>query len=227
MQIKTFRSLCADPIHNPQIITYLRQLSLAFQVAVKDLRSQLAREACVTVSYIAYQLNLKAECFVEPLIPTLFSLLVANAKIVSTTSLATIYLVYENVPAWRLAPPLQAQMSSKSKEIRRAACGVLKIIFNNWPASSIQRQSTQIIDILKKGLADADLEARNSTKEAFCIFQSKFSQLAASVLDSLDNQQKRQLSSYLTSALRNCAPAPTNGTIPVATSSLSRQGMTC
>ena len=129
----------------------MRHLTPPLQAAVKDLRSQICREACLTVAYLAVQLGIKAEFIVEILTPTLFSLLVANAKVVTITGSATISLVYEHVPSWRLIPPLTVQMNqSKSKEIRRAVCSVLKIILTNWPQTTMQRQAIQLQEIIKK-----------------------------------------------------------------------------
>jgi len=224
--LKTFRSLCSDTTHHTQIVAYLRHLMPPLQGAVKDLRSQVCREACITVAHLAQQLGLKAEFFFEPFMPALFSLLVANAKVVSLTGGSTIVLVYESIPSWRLLPPLQVQMQSKSKEVRRAVCMVLKMILGTWNPTVIQKHGNLFHEIMKKGLSDADAEARNSTREGFPAFQRVFPGLATSILDSLEPLQKRQLQSVLNQQSNN-APTPmtlqrTNGASH--TGSLSRQG---
>jgi CLIP-associating protein 1/2 len=204
------------------------------QAAVKDLRSQIGREACLTVAYIAYQLGIKCEFFMEPLIPTLVSLLVANAKVVTITGSATISIIYEYVPSWRLIPPLQAQMMSKSKEVRRAICSVLKIILTHWPHATIQKQAMPFHDIMKKGLSDADADARTMAREAFPLFQQSHPGLAQSILDSLEPLQKRQLMASInqtsstlpknTSLHRHNHNGSANPPTTTATPSLSRQG---
>lgn len=150
LQLKTFRSLCCDPTHHAQIVAYLRHLGPPLQAAVKDLRSQLGREACITVAHLAQQLGTKAEFLVEPMLPTLFTLLVANAKVVSITGSATITVVYESIPSWRLLPPLQTQMASKSKEVRRAICSCMKIVLHQWPPPTIQKHAHIIHEVMKK-----------------------------------------------------------------------------
>ncbi|CAG7826096.1 unnamed protein product [Allacma fusca] len=231
--LKKFRSLCADPEHHAQIVAFLRHLAPPLQAAVKDLRSQIGREACLSVAYIAVQLGIKCEFFIEPLIPTMFSLLVANAKVVTITGSGTISIIYEYVPSWRLIPPLQAQMnSSKSKEVRRAICSVLKIILTHWPHSTIQKQAMPFHDIMKKGLGDADADARTMAREAFPLFQQSHPGLAQSILDSLEPLQKRQL---MASISQNSSTLPKNTSLhrpngsanpptTTATPSLSRQG---
>lgn len=148
--MKNFRGLCSDPQHHNQIVSYLRHLMPPMQSAVKDLRSQVCREACVTVAHIAQQLGVKSEYFVEPMMGNLFTLLVANAKVVSITGCSTLLVIYESVPTHRLLPPLQTQMQSKSKDIRRAVCSVMKVVFQNWPTAIIQKQTIIVNEIMKK-----------------------------------------------------------------------------
>lgn len=163
------------------------------QGAVKDLRSQVAREACLTVAYIAAQFGLKTESFIEPMLPTLFSLLVANAKIVSVTGVSTLCLIYECVQSWRLLPPLSTHISSKSKEVRRAVSLVLKIVFDSWPATTIQRQATVVTGVMTKALKDADAETRQSAREAFPSFTKVFPANAKAIFDSLEPHQQKQI----------------------------------
>jgi CLIP-associating protein 1/2 len=232
-QLKTFRSLCADPGHHAQILAHLRILLPPLQGAVKDLRSQVGREACLTVAYLTSQLGVKADFFVEPLLGTLFTLLVANAKIVSLTGGSTLSLIYEFVPSFRLLPPLLTQMGSKSKEVRRAVCSVLGLIFQTWPLPQLSKHASLMGEVLRKGLTDADAEARLSAREAFPSFQRAFPPLALSILDTLDPLQKRQLSASLQAPPTRPKPAlpqrpitvpKTNGAPPNSTASLSRQG---
>lgn len=192
-QLKTFRSLSADPLHHASITAQLRQLMPPLQAAVKDLRSQVSREACLTVAFLASQLGGKTDSFLEPMLPTLFTLLVANAKIVSTTGLSTLCLIYETVPSWRLLPPLQIHINSKSKEVRRAVCMLMKIVLDTWKVSTIQRQSSVVAEVMAKGLRDADPEARQTAREAFPTFAKMFPSSAKTTYDALDSHQQRQI----------------------------------
>ncbi|CAL8143600.1 unnamed protein product [Orchesella dallaii] len=231
--LKTFRSLCSDPLHHNQIFSYLRHLMPPMQLAVKDLRSQVCREACLTVAYIAQQLGAKSEHFFEPIMANMFSLLVANAKVVSITGFSAILIIYESVHTHRLVPPLQTQMQSKSKEIRRAVCSVLKVIFQCWPASIIQKQNSIVNEIMKKGLTDADPEARMLARECFSDFQRMFPSAASVVVDALDPLQRRALLTSMNQQQAGQSSGATgslgpkaNGTNKTATntSSLTRQG---
>lgn len=106
------------------------------------------------MAHIAEQLGTKAEFLIEPMLPALFSLLVANAKVVSIMGSSTILLVFESIPSWRLLPPIQSQMLSKSKEVRRAVCSCIRIVLHQWPPPTIQRHAHIINDIMKKVYTD-------------------------------------------------------------------------
>lgn len=189
----------------------------------------------MTVALIAQKLGIKSEFFMEPMMGTLFALLVANAKIVSITGSGTIMIIYESVNSHRLIPPLQTQMLSKSKDIRRAVCNVIKVIFQNWPPQMIQKNINIVIEIMKKGIVDADGEARTITRSCFQDFKNLFPQAANAVLDSLDPLQRRQVLQNLEKQqqLQHHAGVPsasslvhpkTNGTSKPNTGSLTRQG---
>ena len=53
----------------------LKLLELAFQSSVKDLRSQVVREACITISYMSQQLKHRADRFVEALMQSVINLI--------------------------------------------------------------------------------------------------------------------------------------------------------
>lgn len=167
------------------------------QSAVKDLRSQVCREACQTVAFIALKLGTKSEYFMEPMMGTLFGLLVANAKIVSVTGSSAIVIIYESVHTHRLIAPLQTQMQSKSKDIRRAVCNVLKVIFQHWAPQIIQKNLPVVIEIFKKGIVDADSEARTLTRQCFPDLKELFPQAANTVMDSLSALERRTLQQNL------------------------------
>ena len=42
-----------------EFVNYLKPLELSFQVSVKDLRSKVVREACITIAYLSQRLGIK------------------------------------------------------------------------------------------------------------------------------------------------------------------------
>ena len=51
------------------------------QVSVKDLRSQVVREACITVAYMSQVFSHKADRFVENLLQSIVNLIQNSAKV--------------------------------------------------------------------------------------------------------------------------------------------------
>ena len=51
------------------------------QVSVKDLRSQVVREACITVAYMSQLFSHKADRFVENLLQSIVNLIPNSAKV--------------------------------------------------------------------------------------------------------------------------------------------------
>lgn len=61
--------------------TQLRNLELALQTSVKDLRSQVVREACITISYLSQTLNNKFDHTAEFLLSNIINLIQNSAKV--------------------------------------------------------------------------------------------------------------------------------------------------
>lgn len=59
----------------------LRNLELSLQTSVKDLRSQVVREACITISYFSQMLGNKFDHAAEFLLQTIINLIQNSAKV--------------------------------------------------------------------------------------------------------------------------------------------------
>lgn len=62
--------------------THLKQLDIPLQSSVKDLRSQVVREACLTIAFLAKTLGLKFDRPAELLLNTLINLIQNSAKVI-------------------------------------------------------------------------------------------------------------------------------------------------
>ncbi|KFD55616.1 hypothetical protein M514_03364 [Trichuris suis] len=70
-----------------EFYTELRTLEVPLQLACKDLRSQVVREACITVAYTAEQVGPRFDHFAELILPVLVSLIQNSAKVVATSGM--------------------------------------------------------------------------------------------------------------------------------------------
>lgn len=97
----------------------LRQLDLPLVASVKDLRSQIVREACITLAYMSVRLTNRFERTAEGVIPAMLNLIQNSAKVISTSGAVALKYIINNTQASKLVPLLLTGTESKSKDIRR------------------------------------------------------------------------------------------------------------
>lgn len=84
----------------------------------------------------------------------------------STSAIVTLRFIIQNIHSPRLIPIITTNAAtSKSKDIRRACCEFLDYILNNWPTHSLEKHVAALQEAVKKGIADADPEARVSSRK--------------------------------------------------------------
>lgn len=71
----------AGAINYEEFHVHLKLLDIPLQGSVKDLRSQVVREACITIAFLAESLGLKFERSAELLLSTLINLIQNSAKV--------------------------------------------------------------------------------------------------------------------------------------------------
>ena len=64
----------------------LKDLQRPFESACMDLRSQVVREACITLAYLSQQIKNKFASFGETVLPTLLNLIQNSAKVSATAT---------------------------------------------------------------------------------------------------------------------------------------------
>lgn len=171
----------------------LKQLELAFQVALKDLRSKVVRETCITVAFMSQSLGMKVDRFVEGLLPQLIALIPNCAKIMSTSGIVCIRFVIQFTHGPRFIPIICNNMTSKAKEIRKAMCEFLDQLLHTWQTHSLEKHVGILKDAINKGINDADAEARVFSRKAFWGFHEHFKDQADSLIHSFDAQKQKAL----------------------------------
>lgn len=175
----------------------IRQLEIPFQLSVKDLRSQIVREACITIAYLSQQLGPRLDHFSEALLPSLINLIPNSAKIMSSAGIVAIRFIIQHTHVSRLIPIITYNMTSKSKEIRRICCEFLDQLLHTWPTHTLEKHIAIIQEAIKKGICDADPEARTCARKAFWGFADHFKEQSDSLLNSLDTSKQRMLQGEL------------------------------
>lgn len=185
--------LIAGAADYEELFVHLKLLEPSFQALVRDLRSQVVREACITIAYLSQQLGQKLDRFSEAVLPSLINLIPNSAKIMSTSGIVTVRFIIEHTHASRLIPVITLNLSSKSKEIRKLCFEFLDQLLHTWPTHTLERHIAILQEAIKKGISDADPEARAYARKAFWGFANHFKEQADVLLNSLDSSKQRML----------------------------------
>lgn len=143
----------------------LRTLEVPFQLSVKDLRSQVVREACITIAYMSQQLHRRVERFIEAVLQNLINLIPNSAKVMATSAIVCTRFIIQNTYSPRLIPILTSNISSKSRDIRRQCCEFMDQLLHTWPQSAMEKHVTLLQEAIKKGIGDADPDARQFARK--------------------------------------------------------------
>ncbi|KAL6261875.1 hypothetical protein P5V15_006959 [Pogonomyrmex californicus] len=181
----------------------LKNVQRPFEMACTDLRSQVAREACITLAFLSQSLKTKFASFGEAVLLTLMNLIQNSAKVVATAGAVAVRFILQNTHCSRYVPIIISCVSNKSKDIRRASWEYLALILQTWPTQILQKHITVLPDALKKGIADSDAEARVFARKSYWAFKNHFPEQAEILLNNLDASYKRSLMSLSNSGSSN------------------------
>nr|XP_008169387.1 CLIP-associating protein 2 isoform X13 [Chrysemys picta bellii] len=176
---------------------HLRLLDGAFKLSAKDLRSQVVREACITVAHLSTVLGNKFDHGAEAIVPTLFNLVPNSAKVMATSGCAAIRFVIRHTHVPRLIPLITSNCTSKSVAVRRRSFEFLDLLLQEWQTHSLERHATVLVETIKKGIHDADAEARVEARKTYLGLRSHFPGEAEALYNNLEPSYQRSLQTYL------------------------------
>ncbi|MEE6512127.1 hypothetical protein FKM82_019048 [Ascaphus truei] len=180
--------------------TFLQQLRLldgAFKHSAKDLRSQVVREACITLGHLSSVLGNKFDHGAEAIMPTVFNLVPNSAKIMATSGIVAIRLIIRHTHIPRLIPIITSNCTSKSVAVRRRCYEFLELLLQEWQTHSLERHISVLAETIKKGIHDADSEARIVARRCYWGFHSHFSKDAEHLYNNLESSYQKALQSHL------------------------------
>ncbi|XP_067111384.1 CLIP-associating protein 2 isoform X6 [Osmerus mordax] len=179
---------------------HLRLLDGAFKLSAKDLRSQVVREACITVAHLSTILGNKFDHGAEAIVPVLFNLIPNCAKIMATSGVSAIRLIIKHTHVPRLIPLIASNCTSKSVSVRRRCYDFLELLLQEWQTHSLERHTAVLVESIKKGLRDADAEARVEARKAYWGLRNHFPGEADALFNSLEPSYQKSLQSCLRSS---------------------------
>ncbi|XP_057410497.1 CLIP-associating protein 2 isoform X17 [Balaenoptera acutorostrata] len=199
--LKKIRSLLvAGAAQYDGFFQHLRLLDGALKLSAKDLRSQVVREACITVAHLSTVLGNKFDHGAEAIVPTLFNLVPNSAKVMATSGCAAIRFIIRHTHVPRLIPLITSNCTSKSVPVRRRSFEFLDLLLQEWQTHSLERHAAVLVETIKKGIHDADAEARVEARKTYMGLRNHFPGEAETLYNSLEPSYQKSLQTYLKSS---------------------------
>ncbi|CAH0698108.1 unnamed protein product [Spodoptera exigua] len=195
--LKKIRSLLTANAHQQyptEFAAHLKDLSVPFLVVIKDLRSQVVREACITIAHMAKVLRNKIDQFSLYILQELINLIQNAAKVVSSAGTVCVRYIVTYVHSPRLLPVIVTNLTTnKSKEIRSTLSEVLVLMLEKWPASTIEKQQAAVRDAIRRACVDADSTCRTYGRRAYAAYKRHFPEDAEQLFARLDSAAQKQI----------------------------------
>lgn len=224
--LKKIRSLISNGHSKQYANDFLSNLrAVPFEMSLKDLRSRVMNETAITIAYICQNFTSKVDRWIEELLPILFKCIQNSARFISTSAVVCIRFIIQFTHSSRLIPVICNHISEKSKPIRKAVCEFLDQLLHTWPVQCLERHQNLLGDTVKKGINDADPEARVFARKAFWGFFDHFRSQADTIMTSLDPQKQKLLYDQMGGALT--ASNSTNSIASFASSHSRPDGGKC
>uniref|UniRef100_A0A3Q3X4W6 TOG domain-containing protein n=1 Tax=Mola mola TaxID=94237 RepID=A0A3Q3X4W6_MOLML len=164
---------------------HLRLLDGAFKLSAKDLRSQVVREACITVAHLSTILGNKFDHGAEAIVPVLFNLIPNCAKVMATSGVSAIRIIIRHTHVPRLIPLITSNCTSKSVAVRRRCYDFLDLLLQEWQTHSLERHTAVLVE---------------NTYQYALTHQNHFPGEADALYNSLESSYQRTLQSCLKSS---------------------------
>src|SRR6218665_3540059 len=110
----------------------------------------------------------------EFLLPDLIGQIQSSAKIMSSSAVVAVRFIIQHSHCSRFIRIITTNLSSKSKEIRRACCEFLGQLLHTRSTPSLEKSVDLLQKAIQKGISDADPDARALSRKAFWAFNAKF-----------------------------------------------------
>ncbi|XP_036815080.1 CLIP-associating protein 1 isoform X6 [Oncorhynchus mykiss] len=199
--LKKVRSLLlAGALEYESFPQQLRLLEAPLKLSAKDLRSQVVREACITLGYLSTLMGNKFDHCAETLMPTLLNLVPNSAKVMATSGMAAIRLILRHTHYSRLIPIITSNCTSKSVAVRRRSYEFLELLLLEWQTHTLERHVAILTETIKKGIHDADSEARSVARKCYWGFHGHYSREAEHLFQALESTYQKALQSHLKSS---------------------------
>uniref|UniRef100_A0A3B3ZCT7 TOG domain-containing protein n=1 Tax=Periophthalmus magnuspinnatus TaxID=409849 RepID=A0A3B3ZCT7_9GOBI len=115
----------------------------------------------------------------------------------ATSGVSAIRIIIQHTHVPRLIPLIASNCTSKSVAVRRRCYDFLDLLLQEWQTHSLERHTAVLVESIKKGIRDADSEARVEARKAYWGLRNHFPGEANALYNSLEPSYQRTLQSCL------------------------------
>eukprot|EP01134_Creolimax_fragrantissima_P004795 CFRG4795T1 len=159
---------------------------------VLDLRSQVSKEACVTLCHIAHVMRERLEVYVPDLINTLMKLLHRNQFFKECADCTMKQILALSFSVKLLPVVFMVTIRDKFDDKRTKTAELMALILRTWDRHWLDRLS-HIDSIIRSGLTDAQGECRLYSRQAFIAYELVFPEQAKMLFASLQPSKFKEI----------------------------------
>uniref|UniRef100_A0A8C3A773 Cytoplasmic linker associated protein 2 n=1 Tax=Cyclopterus lumpus TaxID=8103 RepID=A0A8C3A773_CYCLU len=148
----------------------------------------------------AVMLGNKFDHGAEAIVPVLFNLIPNCAKVMATSGMLAIRIIIRHTHVPRLIPLITSNCTCKSVAVRRRCFDFLELLLQEWQTHSLERHTAVLVESIKKGIRDADSEARVEARKAYWGLRNHFPAETDALYNSLEPSYQKTLQSCLKSS---------------------------
>uniref|UniRef100_A0A674NS76 Cytoplasmic linker associated protein 1a n=1 Tax=Takifugu rubripes TaxID=31033 RepID=A0A674NS76_TAKRU len=154
----------------------------------------------VATRHLSLLLGNKFDHAAESVMPTLLNLVPNSAKVMATSGIAVIRLILRHTHYPRLIPIITSNCTSKSVAVRRRCYEFLDLMLQEWHTNTLERHVAVLTETIKKGIHDADSEARFIARKCYWGFHGHYTREAEHLFQALESTYQKALQSHLKSS---------------------------
>lgn len=194
----------AGAAEHDEFVANLVKLKDPILVQLKDLRSAIVREACTTVSEVAFSFKRHGSqknhiAFISlatSMVDVCLKQAVVTIKVISKSAQECIKNIVESSDPYG-SPQLLLRFVKGSQEkssiVRHVSVEYIAIAINCWPSSVFVKRIEEVSGTIVRALDDADELVRKAARQCFWCFEKVFNEEGQDILDQLNPATKRRL----------------------------------
>mmetsp|Transcript_16783 Transcript_16783/g.33917 ORF Transcript_16783/g.33917 Transcript_16783/m.33917 type:complete len:774 (-) Transcript_16783:491-2812(-) len=171
-------------------------LSLEFKYILPkqliDLRSEILRQACQTISTMAECLQEHMRKLGNEIMPNLLLAATTVNRVIRQYAITCCHNLIANVTGKNMLMPIITTLrETKSKQMRPIMMELLEACLANWPTKSLTKRVVEIENTISFGLECPTAETRDAAARSFFLFLQHFPKKEKSVVARLPSRAQR------------------------------------